>query len=217
MKNLKERLQKGINESAANVDNYEEVTAATEKWVNVVLDTLEGKKPDYAEFFVRGGTSTDDNRIIIISGDGEDLLLVEFQQNGTVRVQPQGYDATVLNEEDAEVMREFENTLLNSKRTQRDCDESELPEEIAAILNLIRGRGVQAKVTKLSGLDDLKKAVEDAGFGKQDEPSEVEIASEKLVDSVLTKIAMDRLHCPKEIAESLVAGYKEFMGKIERK
>ena len=138
MKSLKERIAKGIQEAPTKEENYNEIVSKAEAYLNQTLDALEGVKPKYEKYCVIGGTHALTNaEIIKITGDDETLLLVEVSES-RVRVQPDDYDAIVLNDEDAATVREVVEVLKASKFATFGNHSQELPEGLDTLIQALK-------------------------------------------------------------------------------
>lgn len=105
MKKLEERLKAGINLSEKDAA-YDEIVAEAETVLTKMLDAAEGKDVPYKNLRVVGGRDNEEDReIIIVQGDGKDLLVIEVKEE-SIRVQPHGRHAVVLDEEDEAQVRE---------------------------------------------------------------------------------------------------------------
>lgn len=75
MKKLQERLKAGIDFNPKKDPCYDSIVEEAETILGHVLDAAEGKEVPYKNFTVGGGyDERKDREIIIVRGDGEDLL-----------------------------------------------------------------------------------------------------------------------------------------------
>lgn len=106
MKKLQERLKAGIDFNPKKDPCYDSIVEEAETILGHVLDAAEGKEVPYKNFTVGGGyDERKDREIIIVQGDDKELLVIEIKEE-SVRVQPHGRHAVVLNEEDEAQVRE---------------------------------------------------------------------------------------------------------------
>lgn len=206
MKNLEERLQKGIQFGKG--DDYEAYMNEVEQVISACIDIMEGKPGpkgvDHIE--ANGGKSGSGKSIMAIRYDGTTKLLVEFGKS-TVRVQLSNRNAIVCNEQDAKVLRDFQEALKNNPMTEDAADD--VPEFIKQLAEAIEGAaGAKVGIGKLSDLEDLKNAIRQASEGSD---FDLDKAVDKAREEALTLVTMSRLHCPREIAEGIVKSYKDFM------
>lgn len=206
MKNLEERLQKGIQFGKG--DDYEAYMNEVEQVISACIDIMEGKPGpkgvDHIE--AEGGKSGSGKSIMAIRYDGTTKLLVEFGKS-TVRVQLSNRNVIVCNEQDAKVLRDFQEALKNNPMTEDAADD--VPEFIKQLAEAIEGAaGAKVGIGKLSDLEDLKNAIRQASEGSD---FDLDKAVDKAREEALTLVTMSRLHCPREIAEGIVKSYKDFM------
>lgn len=206
MKNLEERLQKGIQFGKG--DDYEAYMNEVEQVISACIDIMEGKPGpkgvDHIE--TKGGKSGSGKSIMAIRYDGTTKLLVEFGKS-TVRVQLSNRNAIVCNEQDAKVLRDFQEALKNNPMTEDAADD--VPEFIKQLAEAIEGAaGAKVGIGKLSDLEDLKNAIRQASEGSD---FDLDKAVDKAREEAMTLVTMSRLHCPREIAEGIVKSYKDFM------
>lgn len=206
MKNLEERLQKGIQFGKG--DDYEAYMNEVEQVISACIDIMEGKPGpkgvDHIE--TNGGKSGSGKSIMAIRYDGTTKLLVEFGKS-TVRVQLSNRNAIVCNEQDAKVLRDFQEALKNNPMTEDAADD--VPEFIKQLAEAIEGAaGAKVGIGKLSDLEDLKNAIRQASEGSD---FDLDKAVDKAHEEAMTLVTMSRLHCPREIAEGIVKSYKDFM------
>lgn len=209
MKNLEERLQKGIQFGKGA--DYEAYMNEVEQVINACIDIMEGKPGpkgvDHIE--ANGGKSGSGKSIMAIRYDGETKLLVEFGKSA-VRVQLNNRNAITCNEQDAKVLRDFQEALKNNPTTEDAADDDDdVPEFIKQLAEAIEGAtGAKVGIGKLSDLEDLKNAIRQASEGSD---FDLDKAVDKAREEAMTLVTMSRLHCPREIAEGIVKSYKDFM------
>lgn len=206
MKNLEERLQKGIQFGKG--DDYEAYMNEVEQVISACIDIMEGKPGpkgvDHIE--AKGGKSSSGKSIMAIRYDGTTKLLVEFGKS-TVRVQLSNRNVIVCNEQDAKVLRDFQEALKNNPMTEDAADD--VPEFIKQLAEAIEGAaGAKVGIGKLSDLEDLKNAIRQASEGSD---FDLDKAVDKAREEAMTLVTMSRLHCPRETAEGIVKSYKDFM------
>ena len=208
MKNLEERLQKGIQFGKG--DDYEAYMNEVEQVINACIDIMEGKPGpkgvDHIE--ANGGKSGSGKSIMAIRYDGETKLLVEFGKS-TVRVQLDNRNALVCNEQDAKVLRDFQEALKNNPMTEEADDDDDVPEFIKQLAEAIEGAtGAKVGIGKLDNLEDLKNAIRQASEGSD---FDLDKAVNKAGEEAMTLLTMSRLRCPREVAEGIVKSYTDFM------
>ena len=77
MKKLQERLKAGIDFNPKKDPCYDSIVEEAETILGHVLDAAEGKEVPYKNFTVGGGyDERKDREIVIVRGDGEDLLVM---------------------------------------------------------------------------------------------------------------------------------------------
>ena len=80
MKKLQERLKAGIDFNPKKDPCYDSIVEEAETILGHVLDAAEGKEVPYKNFTVGGGyDERKDREIVIVRGDGEDLLVMEVK------------------------------------------------------------------------------------------------------------------------------------------
>lgn len=208
MKNLEERLQKGIQFGKGA--DYEAYMNEVEQVISACIDIMEGKPGpkgvDHIE--ANGGKSGSGKSIMAIRYDGTTKLLVEFGKS-TVRVQLGNRNAIVCNEQDAKVLRDFQEALKNNPMTEDAADDDDdVPEFIRQFAEAVEGAtGAKVAIGKLDNPmteDALKQASEGSDF-------DIDKAVNKAREEAMTLLTMSRLHCPREIAEGIVKSYTDFM------
>lgn len=201
MKNLEERLQKGIQFGKG--DDYEAYMNEVEQVISACIDIMEGKPGpkgvDHIE--ANGGKSGSGKSIMAIRYDGTTKLLVEFGKS-TVRVQLGNRNAIVCNEQDAKVLRDFQEALKNNPMTE-DAADDDVPEFIKQL-----AEAIEVGIGKLDSLEDLKNAIRQASEGSD---FDIDKAVNKAREEAMTLLTMSRLHCPREVAEGIVKSYTDFV------
>lgn len=212
MKKLEERLKAGINLSEKDAA-YDEIVAEAETVLTKVLDAAEGKDEPYKNFRVVGGRDNENDReIIIVQGDGKDLLVIEVKEE-SIRVQPHGRHAVVLNEEDEAQVREVCDILKEMCKKGRGaafCTEEHDDAEdflfamLKGVSESIGVKGVEDCEDPRELLELLQKAAE----SKTDKLMETlkEGARESRI-----QYTMRRLGCSRERAELIVDTITEGM------
>ena len=102
-----------------------------------VLDAAEGKEVPYKNFTVGGGyDERKDREIVIVRGDGEDLLVMEVKDE-SIRVQPHERHAVTLNEDDEASAREIFDILMKM-RDQRQGSTFKVEEGKRALFEFLK-------------------------------------------------------------------------------
>lgn len=115
MKKLQERLKAGIDFNPKKDPCYDSIVEEAETILGHVLDAAEGKEVPYKNFTVGGGyDERKDREIVIVRGDGEDLLAMEVKDE-SIRVQPHERHAVTLNEDDEASAREIFDILMKMR------------------------------------------------------------------------------------------------------
>lgn len=115
MKKLQERLKAGIDFNPKKDPCYDSIVEEAETILGHVLDAAEGKEVPYKNFTVGGGyDERKDREIVIVHGDGEDLLVMEVKDE-SIRVQPHERHAVTLNEDDEASAREIFDILMKMR------------------------------------------------------------------------------------------------------
>ena len=115
MKKLQERLKAGIDFNPKKDPCYDSIVEEAETILGHVLDAAEGKEVPYKNFTVDGGyDERKDREIVIVRGDGEDLLVMEVKDE-SIRVQPHERHAVTLNEDDEASAREIFDILMKMR------------------------------------------------------------------------------------------------------
>lgn len=133
MKKLQERLKAGIDFNPKKDPCYDSIVEEAETILGHVLDAAEGKEVPYKNFTVSGGyDERKDREIVIVRGDGEDLLVMEVKDE-SIRVQPHERHAVTLNEDDEASAREIFDILMKM-RDQRQGSTFKVEEAIEDLM-----------------------------------------------------------------------------------
>lgn len=133
MKKLQERLKAGIDFNPKKDPCYDSIVEEAETILGHVLDAAEGKEVPYKNFTVGGGyDERKDREIVIVRGDGEDLLVMEVKDE-SIRVQPHERHAVTLNEDDEASAREIFDILMKM-RDQRQGSTFKVEEAIEDLM-----------------------------------------------------------------------------------
>lgn len=133
MKKLQERLKAGIDFNPKKDPCYDSIVEEAETILGHVLDAAEGKEVPYKNFTVGGGyDEREDREIVIVRGDGEDLLVMEVKDE-SIRVQPHERHAVTLNEDDEASAREIFDILMKM-RDQRQGSTFKVEEGIEDLM-----------------------------------------------------------------------------------
>lgn len=200
MKKLQERLKAGIDFNPKKDPCYDSIVEEAETILGHVLDAAEGKEVPYKNFTVSGGyDERKDREIVIVSGDGEDLLVIEVKDE-SIRVQPHERHAVTLNEEDEASTREIFDILMKM-RDQRQGPTFKVEEGKKALFEFLEdipkaiGAGVETPEELLKAL----KAREEGNEG----------AIEDLMREQRIHLTMHMLDCSREKAEKIVKNFEE--------
>ncbi len=131
MKKLQERLKAGIDFNPKKDPCYDSIVEEAETILGHVLDAAEGKEVPYKNFTVGG-----DREIVIVRGDGEDLLVMEVKDE-SIRVQPHERHAVTLNEDDEASAREIFDILMKM-RDQRQGSTFKVEEGKKALFEFLK-------------------------------------------------------------------------------
>lgn len=146
MKKLQERLKAGIDFNPKKDLCYDSIVEEAETILGHVLDAAEGKEVPYKNFTVNGGyDERKDREIVIVRGDGEDLLVMEVKDE-SIRVQPHEHHAVTLNEDDEASAREIFDILMKM-RDQRQGSTFKVEEGKKALK--AREEGVEGAIEDL--------------------------------------------------------------------
>lgn len=200
MKKLQERLKAGIDFNSKKDPCYDSIVEEAETILGHVLDTAEGKEVPYKNFTVSGGyDERKDREIIIVRGDGENLLVMEVKDE-SIRVQPHERHAVTLNGEDEASAREIFDILMKM-RDQRQGSTFKVEEGKKALFEFLKdvskaiGAGVETPEELLKAL----KAREEGNEG----------AVEDLMREQRIHLTMHMLDCSREKAEKIVKNFEE--------
>lgn len=183
MKKLQERLKAGIDFNPKKDPCYDSIVEEAETIFGHVLDAAEGKEVPYKNFTIGGGyDERKDREIVIVRGDGEDLLVMEVKDE-SIRVQPHERHAVTLNEDDEASAREIFDILMKM-RDQRRGSTFKVEEGKKALFEFLK---------------DIPKAREEGNEG----------AIEDLMREQHIHLTMHMLDCSREKAEKIVKNFEE--------
>lgn len=200
MKKLQERLKAGIDFNSKKDPCYDSIVKEAETILGHVLDAAEGKEIPYKNFTVSGGyDERKDREIIIVHGDGEDLLVMEVKDE-SIRVQPHERHAVTLNEEDEASAREIFDILMKM-RDQRQDSTFKVEEGKKALFEFLKdiSKAIGADVETPEELLKALKAREEGNEG----------AIEDLMREQRIHLTMHVLDCSREKAEKIVKNFEE--------
>lgn len=196
MKKLQERLKAGIDFNPKKDPCYDSIVEEAETILGHVLDAAEGKEVPYKNFTVGGGYDEREGReIVIVCGDGEDLLVMEVKDE-SIRVQPHERRAVTLNEDDEASAREIFDILMKM-RDQRQGSTFKVEEGKKALFEFLKdiskaiGADVETPEELLKALKAREEAIED-------------LMSEQRIH-----LTMHMLDCSREKAEKIVKNFEE--------
>lgn len=196
MKKLQERLKAGIDFNPKKDPCYDSIVEEAETILGHVLDAAEGKEVPYKNFTVGGGyDERKDREIVIIRGDGEDLLIMEVKDE-SIRVQPHERHAVTLNKDDEASAREIFDILMKM-RDQRQDSTFEVEEGKKALFEFLKdiskaiGAGVETPEELLKALKAREGGIED------------------LMREQRIHLTMHMLDCSREKAEKIVKNFEE--------
>lgn len=195
MKKLQERLKAGIDFNPKKDPCYDSIVEEAETILGHVLDAAEGKEVPYKNFTVGGGyDERKDREIVIVRGDGEDLLVMEVKDE-SIRVQPHERHAVTLNEEDEASTREIFDILMKM-RDQRQGSTFKVEEGKKALFEFLKdiSKAIDADVETPEELLKALKAREDI---------------EDLMREQRIHLTMHMLDCSREKAEKIVKNFEE--------
>jgi hypothetical protein len=199
MKKLQERLKAGIDFNPKKDPCYDSIVEEAETILGHVLDAAEGKEIPYKNFTVGGGyDERKDREIIIVRGDGEDLLVMEVKDE-SIRVQPHERHAVTLNEDDEASAREIFDILMKMK-DQRQGSTFKVEEGKKAMFEFLKD------VSKAIGADvetpeELLKALKNRQKDNEDD-------IEDLMREQCIHLTMHMLDCSREKAEKIVKNFE---------
>lgn len=196
MKKLQERLKAGIDFNPKKDPCYDSIVEEAETILGHVLDAAEGKEVPYKNFTVGGGyDERKDREIVIVRGDGEDLLVMEVKDE-SIRVQPHERHAVTLNEEDEASAREIFDILMKM-RDQRQGSTFKVEEGKKALFEFLKDIGADVETP-----EELLKALKAREEGNEG-------AIEDLMREQRIHLAMHMLDCFREKAEKIVKNFEE--------
>lgn len=200
MKKLQERLKAGIDFNPKKDPCYDSIVEEAETILGHVLDAAEGKEVPYKNFTVGGGyDERKDREIVIVRGDGEDLLVMEVKDE-SIRVQPHERHAVTLNEEDEASAREIFDILMKM-RDQRQGSTFKVEEGKRALFEFLKD------ISKAIGADvetpeELLKALKNRQKDNEDD-------IEDFMREQRIHLTMHMLDCSREKAEKIVENFEE--------
>lgn len=200
MKKLQERLKAGIDFNPKKDPCYDSIVEEAETILGHVLDAAEGKEVPYKNFTVGGGyDERKDREIIIVRGDGEDLLVMEVKDE-SIRVQPHERHAVTLNEDDEASAREIFDILMKM-RDQRQGSTFKVEEGKKALFEFLKD------ISKAIGADvetpeELLKALKNRQKDNEDD-------IEDFMREQRIHLTMHMLDCSREKAEKIVENFEE--------
>lgn len=200
MKKLQERLKAGIDFNPKKDPCYDSIVEEAETILGHVLDAAEGKEVPYKNFTVGGGyDERKDREIIIVRGDGEDLLVMEVKDE-SIRVQPHERHAVTLNEDDEASAREVFDILMKM-RDQRQGSTFKVEEGKKALFEFLKD------VSKTIGADvetpeELLKALKNRQKDNEDD-------IEDFMREQRIHLTMHMFDCSREKAEKIVENFEE--------
>lgn len=203
MKKLQERLQAGIDFNPKKDPCYDSIVEEAETILGHVLDAAEGKEVPYKNFTVGGGyDERKDREIIIVRGDGEDLLVMEVKDE-SIRVQPHERHAVTLNEDDEASAREIFDILMKM-RDQKQGSTFKVEEGKKALFEFLKdvSKAIGADVEGVETPEELLEALKAREEG-------VEGTIEGLMHEQRVRFTMHALDCSREKAEKIVNGFEE--------
>lgn len=200
MKKLQERLKAGIDFNPKKDPCYDSIVEEAETILGHVLDAAEGKEVPYKNFTVGGGyDERKDREIVIVRGDGEDLLVMEVKDE-SIRVQPHERHAVTLNEDDEASAREIFDILMKMK-DQRQGSTFKVEEGKKALFEFLKD------ISKAIGADvempeELLKALKNRQKDNEDD-------IEDFMREQRIHFTMHTLDCSREKAEKIVENFEE--------
>lgn len=196
MKKLQERLKAGIDFNPKKDPCYDSIVEEAETILGHVLDAAEGKEVPYKNFTVGGGyDERKDREIVIVRGDGEDLLVMEVKDE-SIRVQPHERHAVTLNEDDEASAREIFDILMKM-RDQGQGSTFKVEEGKKALFEFLKDMS-KAIGADVETPEELLKALKAREEGIEDLMREQRI-----------HLTMHMLDCSREKAEKIVKNFEE--------
>ena len=169
MKKLQERLKAGIDFNPKKDPCYDSIVEEAETILGHVLDAAEGKEVPYKNFTVGGGyDERKDREIVIVRGDGEDLLVMEVKDE-SIRVQPHERHAVTLNEDDEASAREIFDILMKM-RDQKQGSTFKVEEGKKALFEFLKdiSKAIGADVEGVETPEELLKALKAREEGNEE-------------------------------------------------
>lgn len=203
MKKLQERLKAGIDFNPEKDPCYDSIVEETETILGHVLDAAEGKEVPYKNFTVGGGyDEKEDREIIIVRGDGEDLLVMEVKDE-SIRVQPHERHAITLNEDDEASAREVFDILMKM-RDQKQGSTFKVEEGKKAMFEFLKdaSKAIGADVEGVETPEELLKALKNRQKDNEDN-------IEDFMREQRIHLTMHMLDCSREKAEKIVKNFEE--------
>lgn len=203
MKKLQERLKAGIDFNPEKDPCYDSIVEETETILGHVLDAAEGKEVPYKNFTVGGGyDEKKDREIIIVRGDGEDLLVMEVKDE-SIRVQPHERHAITLNEDDEASAREVFDILMKM-RDQKQGSTFKVEEGKKAMFEFLKdaSEAIGADVEGVETPEELLKALKNRQKDNEDN-------IEDFMREQRIHLTMHMLDCSREKAEKIVKNFEE--------
>ena len=200
MKKLQERLKAGIDFNPKKDPCYDSIVEEAETILGHVLDAAEGKEVPYKNLTIGGGyDKRKDREIVIVRGDGEDLLVMEVKDE-SIRVQPHERHAVTLNEDDEASAREIFDIFMKM-RDQRQGSTFKVEEGKKALFEFLKdiSKAIGADVETSEELLKALKAREEGNEG----------AIEDLMREQRIHLTMHMLDCSREKAEKIVKNFEE--------
>lgn len=198
MKKLQERLKAGIDFNPKKDPCYDSIVEEAETILGHVLDAAEGKEVPYKNFTVGGGyDERKDREIVIVSGDDEDLLVMEVKDE-SIRVQPHERHAVTLNEDDEASAREIFDILMKM-RDQKQGSTFKVEEGKKAMFEFLKD------VSKAIGVEtpeELLKALKNRQKDNEDDIKD-------FMREQRIHLTMHMLDCSREKAEKIVENFEE--------
>lgn len=196
MKKLQERLKAGIDFNPKKDPCYDSIVEEAETILGHVLDAAEGKEVPYKNFTVGGGyDERKDREIVIVRGDGEDLLVMEVKDE-SIRVQPHERHAVTLNEDDEASAREIFDILMKMR------DQRQAQFKVKKVRKLCLSKAIGADVEGVETPEELLKALKAREEGNEG-------AVEDLMREQRIHLTMHMLDCSREKAEKIVKNFEE--------
>lgn len=203
MKKLQERLKAGIDFNPKKDPCYDSIVEEAETILGHVLDAAEGKEVPYKNFTVNGGyDERKDREIVIVRGDGEDLLVMEVKDE-SIRVQPHEHHAVTLNEDDEASAREIFDILMKM-RDQKQGSTFKVEESKKAMFEFLKdvSKAIGVDVEGVETPEELLKALKNRQKDNEDD-------IEDFMRERRIYLTMHMLDCSREKAEKIVENFEE--------